>query len=217
MKESRLWRVSFAAAGVLITAGGVQHPRGGGMAAMLADPVWVPAHSLITLGFAALLAGIVLHRRAVALGPRTRRWSSLAIAATALQLVEMVLHTAAAVDAGNLAAGAATPVFTTHTVMAVVSYPLFALAMIGLIWVGMRERTLGSPWIGWLGIVGAAAHGAAAVLVPGLGLLQFSFLFPMLMLFALWALLAAFWPVRAAEGHAAAPVAAGEPVVLQAP
>ncbi len=84
---------------------------------------------------------------------------------TALQVIEMVMHTVSVVDHANLVAGRATPVLTTHLGLAVVFYPIFAVTIVGLILAGMRDRSLGSPWIGWLGILGVAAHGAAAPLV----------------------------------------------------
>jgi hypothetical protein len=59
------------------------------------------------------------------------------------------------------------------------------------------DRTLGSPWIAWLGILGAAAHGLSAPLVVGLRINQAGILFPMLMLLAIWLALAAVWPRRA--------------------
>ena len=55
---------------------------------------------------------------------------------------------------------------------------------------------LGSPWIAWLGILGAAAHGAAPPLVVLLEVEWATFLFRLLLLFALWLVLAALWPLR---------------------
>jgi membrane protein implicated in regulation of membrane protease activity len=61
----------------------------------------------------------------------------------------------------------------------------------------MRERSLGSYWIGWLGMIGAAAHALAAPLVVALEVEWAGILFPFIMLVALWALSAAVWPARA--------------------
>ncbi len=193
----RLWRLFFLLCGLSILAGGPRHP-GGTMAEMLAHPDWILSHSLQFAGFVSLLIGLLLYQRAVALPERTRRWTRWAVVGTVLQAVEMGFHTAAVVDQGKLIAGATTPILTTHIWLAVVLYPLFAVTIIGLIVAGARDRALGSAWIAWIGIVGALAHGAAAPLVAGLGLDQFRVLFPGVGLLAIWAVLAAVWPIRAA-------------------
>lgn len=198
-----LWRPVFLAAGVLVVVGGAQHPRGA-LVDMLGDPAWVASHALMLAGFAALLLGLLLYLREDRPHGWARRWTRIAALATALQATEGALHTAAAVDRTNLVAGDPTPVLSAHLGLSVVIYPLFGLAMIGLIWAGARQRELGSPWIAWLGILGAAAHGLSAPLVVGLGLGRFRILFPGLLLLGAWLVLAAVWPVRAG-------VAAGSP------
>lgn len=190
-----LWRVFFALSALFILTGGPQHP-GGTMAEMLAHPKWVPSHTLLLAGFLSLLAGLILYQRTVALPDRTRRWVRLAAIGTALQAVEMVFHTASVVDHANLVAGRTTPVLTTHLWLSIALYPVFGLTMIGLILATARDRSLGSPWIAWLGILGALAHGAAAPLVVGFEIQWAEILFPFLMLLALWLLLAALWPLR---------------------
>ena len=193
--RSDLWRPFFVLAGVLIVTGGMQHPRGR-MVEMLAHPDWVMSHTLLLLGFLTLLAGLVLYRRSVALPARSARWLRFALVGTALQAVEMVFHTVSVMDGEHLAAGHATPILSTHLVLAVILYPVFGATMIGFIVATARDRTLASPWISWLGVLGAAAHGASAPLVVGLKIPQAGILFPMLMLLALWLVLAALWPIR---------------------
>jgi len=195
------WRPFYLLGALLILVGGPQHP-GGTMAQMLADPAWVPSHTMMLGGFVALLVGLLLHGRR-ALPERTRRWVRIAALGTALQAVEMVLHTAAVVDAAHLSAGEATPVLSAHLALSVVAYPVFAVTVIGLIVAAARERALGSPWIAWLGVAGAAAHGAATPLVVAAGLEQFRVLFPGIAAFGLWLLLAALWPARAAAPRTA--------------
>lgn len=199
MNKARLhpWRICFLLAAAGILAGGPRHP-GGTMAEMLAHPDWLLSHVLVLAGFVALLAGLILYARSGTLPDGTRRWTRLAIIGTALQVVEMIFHTAAMVDHANLVAGRATPVLTIHLALAVVLYPVFAITIIGFIVAAARERALGSRWIAWIGVIGAAAHGAAPPLVLGLGDDRLRVLFPMIALFALWALLAAVWPLRAA-------------------
>ena len=190
-----LWRLFFIFSALPMMAGGPQHPRGT-MAEMLAHPDWFLSHALILAGFVALLVGLILYQRNIWLPETTRRWVRFAVTGTALQAVEMAFHTAAFLDHANLVAGNATPVLTTHLWLSVVLYPLFGVTLVGLIIAGVRDRVLGSPWIAWLGILGAAAHGAAPPLVVLLEVEWATFLFRLLLLFALWLVLAALWPLR---------------------
>jgi hypothetical protein len=187
------WRVCFVLGAVLISIGGPQHPRGT-MVEMLHDPKWVSSHAWILAGFAAVLIGLWLFGQAPQ-PERTRRWVRLALIGTVLQTLEMAVHMMSSVDHANLVAGRSTPVLWTHLVMAVVIYPLFAASMIGLMLTAARERTMGSRWVAWIGILGALGHGLSAPLVVALNLAWARMLFPMIMLYALWLLLAAVWPV----------------------
>jgi hypothetical protein len=171
------------------------------MAEMLADPKWIPAHSLMLAGFLSMLVGLFLFGRAVELPPQTRRWVRLAIIGSGLQAVEMVLHTAAVIDRANLVAGHPTPVLTTHLWLAVGVYPIFALTTIGFIIATARNHNLGSHWIGWLGIAGALGHGAAAPLTIVLEIPWAHLLFPLVILLALWLVLASVWSRRSRVHH----------------
>jgi hypothetical protein len=157
------------------------------------------------------VAGLVLYRRAAApLPERTSRWLRLALYGTVLQAIEVVFHTVSVVDGQHLAAGHSTPVLTIHLVLAVILYPVFATTFLGVIVATSRDRTLGSPWIAWLGILGAAAHGLSAPLVVGLRIGQAGILFPMLLFLAIWLALAAVWPRRASMATALEAVPAGQ-------
>jgi hypothetical protein len=92
----------------------------------------------------------------------------------------------------------------------VILNPVFAATIIGFIVATARDRTLASPWIAWLGILGAAAHGLSAPLVVGLRIYQARILFPMLLLLAIWLALAAVWPRRAPAPPALEPLPAAE-------
>ncbi len=195
LDPSILWRPMFVIGGILYIAGGAQHPVGR-MEEMLVNPSWFRAHSTVFIGLVFLTVGLVLFRRPKPTSLSMDRWLLFAIVATALEAVEMGVHTMAYVDAQALTAGQSTPVLTTHTWLATVIYPFFAVALIGLILVGQRERSLGSLWIGWIGMLGAAAHGVVMWLVMfeiGWG----GLLFPLAAIsLSLWFILAGVWPVR---------------------
>jgi hypothetical protein len=127
----------------------------------------------------------------------TRRWTRIAIAGAALQCVEMILHTLAAFDHANLMAGHATPILSTHLALAVVAYPLFAAATIGFIVTTARTRALGSPWVAWIGVIGALGHGIAAPLTVLTTIPGARQLFPLLVALALWLIITALLPRRA--------------------
>lgn len=175
--------------------GGPQHP-GGTMLEMLRNPIWFEAHVYIFTGFTAWTFALWLYRRNGSFNESTDRWLRIGIIVSAIQAVDYIFHTMAYVDAEALEAGAATPVLTFHIWMTIFVYPVYAVGIIGMIWITQKNRVLGSQWIGWLGILGAAAHGMAGVFVAGLNIVQLRFLFPLLMLLALWHIIAGFIPVR---------------------
>lgn len=165
------------------------HP-GGTMAEMLADANWLPSHVLVLAGFIAMAAGLWAFGAAVPLPARSRRWCRLALGATILQSIEMAFHTAAMVDHHNLVTGAATPILSTHLVLAVILYPVFAIAVTGFIVVAARDGVL-RWWAGAIGIAGAIGHGLSAPLVVGLNIEAARVLFPTIVLIAIWLLIVA--------------------------
>lgn len=200
--RSGLWRLFFILSALFLVVGGPRHP-GGTMAEMLAHPDWVWSHALTLAGFAGFLVGLILYRRSVVLPDRTQLWVGFAVLGTALLVVEMAFHTAASIDQPNLVAGRATPILTTHLWLSVVLYPIFALTLVGLIIAGVRDRVLGSVWIAWMGILGTVVPAAAAPLVVLLHIEWARNLFPVMVPFALWVLLAGLWPIRAEPGRSA--------------
>lgn len=165
------------------------------MEQMISDPKWIPGHSMVLAGYVALLAGFVMLRRS-RVAHATRPWLRFATVVTAAQVVEMGFHTLAYADYENLVTDLPTPLLSTHYMLAVVCYPLFAIGIIGLIAAGARDRSLGSWWISWLGIIGAAAQGLAAPLVILGGDTRWAVLFAGILPLGVWVLLAAAWPVR---------------------
>jgi hypothetical protein len=199
----QLWRGCFIVSALLLMAGGPQHP-GGEMHEMLGNPKWVPAHSLLLAGIVVLLVGLLMFKRTTSLPGATQRWLRFAIIGTVLQTIEMAMHTAAVVDHDHLVAGQSTPVLTTHLWLAVLFYPIFGVTMIGFIIAGMRDHVIGSPWIGWLGIAGALANGLAPPLVVLFKIEGARILFPLLLLLAIWLILAGLWPSRASVNEGSA-------------
>ena len=206
------WRILFVAGAMLIMTGGPQHP-GGTMLQMLQDPKWFISHALMTAGFVALTVALFVIRRAAAGAPRVAKAMRFALPATIAQTVEMGIHTIASVDAANLAAGNATPVLTTHLWFSLFIYPIWGAAMIPLVIAGMRDRVLGSKWIGWIGVAGLAGHGLSTPLVLGLDIDAARILFVMIVFFALWMLLAGLWPTaRVSAGPARRADRAPDPI-----
>ncbi len=200
--RSASWRALFVAGGLLYFVGAFYHPRGMTMTDMLVDPAWLPSHAGVFVGLSAMTLGLMLVRRSSRISPTVDRWLLATIVLAVLETIEMGLHTMAYVDAdalapGALEGGASTPVLTVHLWFATLVYTPFAVALIGLIWTGQRERSLGSPWIGWLGMVGAAAHGSVMWLAIVLGVPGTGILFPIAALaISLWFVLAGAWPTR---------------------
>ena len=197
------WRPFLLAAGVLMIAGAMTHPRDPSMQQMLMNPIWVPSHALMLAGYVSLLASLLLLNRSG--GGPVGRWMLIAIAGTALQTLEAFFHLIAVVDAGRMSAGHATPVFTTHMVLGALGYPVFAFVAMALVVAGARTRTLGTWWIAPLGVLGALLPGLAGVLVIWMGMGGVGVLFAGIAIFGLWAIMAAMLPVRVAAASPAAP------------
>lgn len=197
-----MWRTLFVVGGLLYFVGAFFHPRGTTMAEMLVDPAWIPAHAAVFVGFSLVTMGLVSFRRTVPVSPTMVRWVLATLVLAVPQVIEMGLHTMAYVDAGSLAhgdlhGGFSTPVLTTHLWLSTVAFTPFAVALIGLVWTGQRERSLGSPWIGWLGMIGAVAYGTVMWLVFVLQIDGAGVLFPIAHLAVpLWFVLAGVWPTR---------------------
>ena len=178
---SSRWRVLVVAGGLTYFIGAFFHPRDGGIGAMLVNPAWVPSHAAVLLGVVLIILGLVAFRRAVPRSPTMGRWLAATIALGVVQAVEMALHTMAWVDAaalpdGAFHAGLRTPVLTSHIWLSTIAFTPFAVAFLGLIWTGARERSLGSFWFLWVGVIGALAYGSVMWLVfiadmPGAGIL----------------------------------------------
>ena len=156
-------------------------------------------HSLLLAGFVALLAGLLLYGR-TSLPERSRRWLHFAIIGTTLQTIQMAFHTAAMVDHDHLVSGSEHP-FCDASLACDIFSPIFGLTFGGFLIAGMRDRVLGSVWIGWLGLAGLVAIGLAPPLVVLLNIEGARILFPLLLLFALWLILAGLWPRPAKVNH----------------
>ena len=168
------------------------------MAEMLAHPDWFLSHILQVVSFAAMALGLWMFGAGATLPRSTHRWLRLAIAGTILQTIEMVFHTWAMVDHGHLVAGEPTPILTTHLALAVIAYPIFAITGIGFVLAAARDRVLGTMWLAPVGVIGLLAHGLAAPLVVTFEIEAARVLFPMVVLVALWMIVVAIMPRRAA-------------------
>ena len=130
------WRLLIGLAGVLTFVGGSQHPDSSDsiplqerMAEMTGDTgPWVIGHGLMTVGAALLVAGLMRARRADAWPTATSILPFAIVAATA-NAVELVLHTAAAVDHDRLVDGSWPPLTVTHLGLSLLTYPVFGIAV----------------------------------------------------------------------------------------
>jgi hypothetical protein len=204
------WRPPLLLAGVAMIMGGPRHPAPfpelpfhESTARMLAHGNWVASHLWMLASLILLFVGLALWQRRLDLPAAARGWTRFALAAVALAVIEMAFHTAAVVDLDRLRAGDATPILTTHLLLAATVNPLMAVALAGLAWHGARLRRLGSHWIAWLVVVGGGLFGFASAYVVVTHDQRISPLFAIGSgLMALWFILAALWPVRPGILHA---------------
>jgi hypothetical protein len=165
------------------------------MVEMLADPIWVRGHGMIVVGIVLMTVGLINFRRSQGPSEKLDRWLRIAVVVTALEALEMAIHTIANVDAAALAAGESTPVLTTHLWLATLIYPIFGVVFACLIIAGLRNRELGSKWIAPIGLIGAAAHGVVMPLIYLLEIGAAAILFPIAALcISIWFILAGLWP-----------------------
>ncbi len=198
-----LWRPAMLLAGVLLVVGGPQHPSprpelpfDQSTALMLGHSGWVPSHLFMLAAFCCLLAGLLAWRRQADLPPASQRWVRFGLLAVGLAVVEMAFHTAAVVDRESLQAGRATPVLTTHLVLAATVNPLLAIGLTGIALHGARLRQLGTVWAAWVVVLGSAIFGFASTYVVVTHDQRVSPLFAIgSVLMALWFVFAAVWPV----------------------
>ena len=192
--------LGLAAAGLLLAAGGVLHPRvdkgvtfEAGLVGMFESGAWVAAHALTMAGFAALavsLAGLV----------RGSVWGRIAVAGAALAAVESVPHLLAASEADALAGGGSTPLTDLHTMLQAVATPAVGLSIAALAVVSARSRALGSGRVAAaVAVVGGVAFALAG---PAIALTENSGLSPLFAGsagIALWCVVSGVRLVRRAE------------------
>lgn len=165
----RYWQLALVASGLLAAVGGGMHPDVAAegntareeLAVMTANDAWVPGHTLLALSVALLAVGLWGARRS-GRWPGADQALKVGVVAVLLYLVEAVMHTAAAVDADNLAHDHSAPVAMTHLALAAFLYPLSGAA---IVWMA---NAIGAEWgrlrfLSALGIVGGCVH---AVVVP---------------------------------------------------
>jgi hypothetical protein len=166
--------VGLAAAGLLLAAGGVLHPRvdtavefEAGLVGMFESGAWVMAHALTMAGFAVLAASLaVLVRGSV--------WGWIAVAGAALAAIESVPHLLAASEADALAAGGSTPLTDLHTVLQALATPAVGLSIAALAVVSARSGS--GMFVAAFAVVGGIAYALAG---PAIAVTQSSELSPL--------------------------------------
>jgi hypothetical protein len=160
----------LAAAGLLLAAGGILHPRvdaavefEAGLAGMFESGAWVAAHALTMAGFAALAVSLSLLARGSVIG-----W--IAAAGAALAAIETVPHLLAASEADALTGGGSTPLTDLHTALQAVATPAVGLSIAALAVVS------GGRIVAAFAVVGGVAYALAG---PAIALTQDSALSPL--------------------------------------
>jgi hypothetical protein len=150
--------VGLAAAGLLLAAGGILHPRvdtaaefEAGLAGMFESSAWVMAHGLTLAGFAVLAVSLsVLARGSV--------WGWIAAAGATLAAIETVPHLLAASEANALTGDGSTPLTDLHTVLQAVATPAVGLSIAAL--AAANARISGRIAVA-LAVVGGVAYALA--------------------------------------------------------
>ena len=145
-RERRVTAVLFLVGGLLMAAGGQQHPVGTGstveahLLSMFDSPRWNLAHLLLLIGGVVNLLAFVSAWRTSAFGPRVQRWLPAAIIGWGFGAVELLPHllAALAVVGGVLSAAAGPLVVFTGDPRWTVLFPFQAGLASWLVGTGIR-------------------------------------------------------------------------------
>jgi hypothetical protein len=204
-----VWRLLLTGGGLAFLVGAGLHPRADSPADMMADPSWVPAHLTVLIGVLLQLGGLIAYRNARQLSGGAAKWLKLVLFGTALLSVEMAVHTIAYVDAeaarqyntileAALAFGGV--VLSIHLWLSLVAYTIYGVTLVGFILTNQKAHAIGSPWIGWIGVIGGVSQASVMPLIMFSPLEGTGKLFPIAALtMSLWFVLAGLWPVRRSE------------------
>ncbi len=183
----------FAAAGLLMAAGGQLHPRGSGtttdehLASMFVSPTWVVAHLASLAGIAVAVAALVRARRSGVFGPHVDAWLPVPIVGWSIAALELVPHVLAATEHHDHVSGGPTPVLDLHTALQVLATPALGLTGAGLAIAVARAAGTAPAWVlGAIGAVGGIAYAAAGPLIALTDDVSFSPLFAAQAGLAVW-------------------------------
>ncbi len=179
------WRPFVAAGGALIFVGGGMHPDAvendlplrENFASMMAAGGWVPGHSIMAVGAALLVIGVVLARRQNA-WPLPGPLLTITVVAVVANFAELIVHTAVIVDEDRLRAGETGVLTAAHLVGLVTAYPLYGItvAVVALRLAGSWTRPF---WvIAAVGVIGGLCHAISAPLALITENSDYEFLFP---------------------------------------
>jgi hypothetical protein len=206
--------VGLAAAGSLLAAGGLMHPRADteagydqALAGMFAASAWTASHALTMAGFVLIAVALAALLRTLGQGwtapVRAAAWA--AVAAAALAAVESVPHLLASSESDALLRGDATPLTDLHALLQAVASPAFGLSVAALALTTARDRTLGNGKIAAVvATIGGLAFAAAGPLLALTEDPAFSPLFAGSAALAVWLVLAGARTSRRLRGYATA-------------
>jgi hypothetical protein len=178
--------IGLAAAGLLLGAGGLLHPRVDhgveyeqGLAGMFESSAWVASHAITLTGFLVLAVALAVLVRDLSAGwaSRQRLFAWAAAAGAVIAAVESVPHLLAESERHALLAGESTPLTDLHAVLQAVATPAVGLSVAALALASARNRTLGSGRIAAaVAVVGGAAFAVAG---PAMAISENSALSPL--------------------------------------
>ena len=182
---TRLVGWGLLAGGVCFFVGGAMHPkedppgvtRHEVLRLMFVDRAWYPAHFLVLIGSVLIAAALValVRGRTLAVVPRAQRVRIIAAVGAVLGAVGALVHLLAALDAGRIAAHAATPFVDLMGPVETLTVPAFGFSIATLAVIGALTRTLSNRVTAVLGVIGGVAYGIAGATIMFTDRLDFLF------------------------------------------
>lgn len=158
----------MALAGLLLSVGGLLHPRAetagefeSTLATMYAAAAWEASHIVTLVGWVVLAVSFAALRRsgAVASDRRLRVLAGIVTVGAGLAAAEILPHLLAASEAEEVVAGDGAPFTSAHLIAQAISTPVLGFGVAAFAVVGARTRAVGQPALAALAVLGGVAVG----------------------------------------------------------